>query len=881
MTDKWLHISDISPHRTTPMMRQLLQAKAECGDSLLFFRMGDFYEVFLDDALEVAELLNLALTSRDGAEKEKRVPMCGVPVRAVDGYIAKLVRMGRSVTICEQMEDPRDAKGIVKRQVVRTVTPGTVIEPELLEDGRNNYLAAFLVSSDSGGAAFVDMTTGEFLTLSVPPNNGILFDEIARLSPTEALVLETGDPAFITQLKKRFPDLVLTSRAEEAFAPDLARDIILDTFQLSTLKGLGALEDSITALSCAGAALAYIRETQRDAVPHLSLPRHYQPSAYVALDSNTQRNLELVATMGDKSKRGSLLGVLDKTHTGMGERKLRQWILHPLIAPDAIISRLDAVTDLFEGISLRLELREQLKGMPDIERVLGRITASAGNARDMKALGAALNQIPGIRTVLSGAQSSLLKRLYTEIDPLEDIAGAIDKALVDEPPATLNEGNLIRDGYDASLDHLRELVRGGVNWIATLQQEERDRTGIAKLKVGYNRVFGYYIEISRGQAHLAPADYERKQTLANAERFITPALKQREEEILNAREKMESIEYELFLDLRRTVAAEALRIRRTADALAVLDVLASLAETAAANNYCRPEIAASGETHIKDGRHPVVEILTRQGEFVPNDTHLDTSGARMLIMTGPNMAGKSTYLRQVALICLMAQMGSYVPAAAAAVGVVDRIFTRVGASDNLVRGESTFMVEMIETAAILNTASENSLLVLDEIGRGTSTYDGISIAWSVAEHIHDTIRARTLFATHYHELTELGEKLEHAKNVNVAVRDWQDTIVFLYRVVDGGADHSYGIQVAKLAGLPPAVLKRAREILQSLESGSGATAPDTAPKQMYLFAPPSAYEPSQVEKELEQVDPDSLTPREAQTLLYHLKHLANRPREHG
>ncbi len=882
MTDKWLHTADISPHHTTPMMRQFLQAKAECGDSLLFFRMGDFYEVFLDDALEVSSLLNLALTSRDGMDKDKRVPMCGVPIRAVDGYIAKLVRMGRSVTICEQMEDPREAKGIVKRQVVRTVTPGTVMEPELLEDGRNNYLAALFASGDSNGGAFVDMTTGEFLTLAASLRNNVLFDEVARLAPAEALISETCPPEFLGTLKKRFPEMVLTARPDTAFDPDHARDLLLNTFQLSTLKGLGALEECPDALVCAGAAIAYIRETQRDAVPHLALPRHYQPSEYVALDGNTQRNLELTATMSDKSKRGSLLGTLDKTLTGMGERKLRQWILHPLVAVDAITSRLDAISDLYENIELRLRLRERIKGMPDIERLLGRITASTGNARDVKSLGTALGLLPDIRAALAGAQSDLLKALFDALDPLEEIAAAIGKALVDEPPAILNEGNLIRDGYDTTLDHLRELVRGGVNWIAALQQDERDRTGIAKLKVGYNRVFGYYIEISRGQAHLAPADYERKQTLANAERFVTPALKQREEEILNAREKMETIEYDLFLELRRTVAAEARRIRRTADALASLDVLASLAETAATAGYCRPEINGSDDIHIKDGRHPVVESLTRQGEFVPNDTHIEGKGARMLIMTGPNMAGKSTYLRQVALICLMAQMGSYVPAAAASIGIVDRIFTRVGASDNLVRGESTFMVEMIETAAILNTATENSLLVLDEIGRGTSTYDGISIAWSVAEHIHDTIHARTLFATHYHELTELGEKLEHAKNINVAVRDWQDTVVFLYRVVDGGADHSYGIQVAKLAGLPSIVVQRAREILQSLESGGATTAGvNTAPQQMYLFAPTSAQEPSQVEKELENVDPDILTPREAQTLLYHLKHLANRPREHG
>ncbi|MCK5862734.1 MAG: DNA mismatch repair protein MutS, partial [Candidatus Hydrogenedentes bacterium] len=656
----------------------------------------------------------------------------------------------------------------------------------------------------------------------------------------------------------------------------------LHLFQLSTLKGLGDLANIPGALGCAGALIAYIRETQRDSFPYLALPRHQQPSAFVALDGNTQRNLELIVTLSDKSKRGSLLGVLDRTLTGMGERKLRHWILHPLAQRGEILERQQAVTELFETISLRMELRNALKGMPDIERLLGRISASAGNARDIRAIGAALTQTPALRDSLQTTRAPLLQELFSSLDPLDDITSLINRAIVDEPPMTLNEGNLIRSGYDEALDRLRELVHGGKNWIAALQQRERERTGIAKLKVGYNRVFGYYIEVSRGQAGLAPDDYERKQTLANAERFITPELKTREEEILTAQDKMQSMEYDLFLELRKIVANEALRIRKNADCIAILDTLAALADVAAANNYCRPDINDSGAIDIKDGRHPVVEVLTKQGEFVPNDTDLDCRDVRMLIMTGPNMAGKSTYLRQVALLCLMAQMGGYVPAGTASIGVVDRIFTRVGASDNLVRGESTFMVEMIETAAILNTATENSLLVLDEIGRGTSTYDGISIAWSVAEYIHDTIRARTLFATHYHELTELGAKLEHAGNVNVSVRDWQDTIVFLYRVVEGGADHSYGIQVAKLAGLPPDVLQRARAILESLEAGSPATGvdQDTGVQQMYLFAPAAAtHEPSEIEKELEKIDPDALSPRDAQTLLYHLKHLANRPRE--
>lgn len=538
-----------------------------------------------------------------------------------------------------------------------------------------------------------------------------------------------------------------------------------------------------------------------------------------------------------------------------------------------------AVTEFYEEITLRLTLRDALKGMPDMERLLGRITASAGNARDVKALGTTLNLLPELLRIAESFQSPLLQELQNTLDPLEDISHLIDISIADEPPLVLNEGNIIREGYHEELDRLRDLVRGGVNWIAKLQQEERDRTGIAKLKVGYNRVFGYYIEISRGQSHLAPDDYERKQTLANAERFITPSLKKYEEEILTAQEKMQALEYDLFISLRGQVAAAASRIRKTADALASLDLIASLAEVAATRNYCRPDLDESGEIEIRDGRHPVVEDINKENDFVPNDTCLGESGSRMLIMTGPNMAGKSTYLRQVALICLMAQMGSYVPASKARIGLVDRIFTRVGASDNLVRGESTFMVEMIETASILNSAGENSLLVLDEIGRGTSTYDGISIAWSVAEYIHNAIQARTLFATHYHELTELGDKLEHARNISVAVRDWEDTIVFLYRVVDGGADHSYGIQVAKLAGLPQEVLKRAHKILESLEAGGAATGlQDSESQQMLLFAPVDDQGPSALEKELAEVDVDSLSPRDALSLLYHLKHLSNRPR---
>ena len=879
MTEKWMQLSEISPHHTTPAMRQYLQAKMESADTLLFFRMGDFYELFFEDALEAASLLNLALTSRDGAEKERRIPMCGVPVRAVDSYLAKLVRLGRSVSICEQMENPKDVKGIVKRQVVRTVTPGTVLEPELLEDGQNNFLAALCANGEEAAAAFADMTTGEFLTVCVSEASGTLFDEIARLTPAEILLPDENQEGLWSEVKKRFPDTALARRPSDEFDPAYGKETLLQYYRLKTLQGLGELALSGPALGCAGAVISYIRETQREGIPQLGLPRHQRPSAYVALDTNTQRNLELTATMHDKSKRGSLLGVLDKTLTGMGERKLRHWILHPLAELEPLKERLDGVNEFFDEITLRLSLREALKGMPDLERLLGRITASAGNARDVKSMGTTLSLLPEILRIAESFQSPLLQDLQSALDPLEDIAYLIETAIADEPPLTLNEGGLIREGYHEELDRLRDLVRGGVNWIAKLQQAERDRTGIAKLKVGYNRVFGYYIEVSRGQAHQVPDDYQRKQTLANAERYITPALKKHEEEILTAQEKMQDLEYEIFITVRNQVAAASERIRKTADALASLDLISSLAEVAATHNYCRPELDLSGEIHIRDGRHPVVEDLNKQGEFVPNDTRLGENGSRMLIMTGPNMAGKSTYLRQVALICLMAQMGSYVPASQARIGLVDRIFTRVGASDNLVRGESTFMVEMIETAAILNSAGENSLLVLDEIGRGTSTYDGISIAWSVAEYIHDTIKARTLFATHYHELTELGDKLEHARNISVAVRDWHDSIVFLYRVVDGGADHSYGIQVAKLAGLPGQVLKRAHKILESLEAGGPATgATESGAQQMFLFAPVEETGPGPLEKELEEVDVDSLTPREAQAFLYHLKHLSNRPR---
>jgi DNA mismatch repair protein MutS len=878
MADNWKKLGDISQSKLTPMLRQYLDAKAQSGDSLLFFRMGDFYELFFEDAVDASDLLGIALTSRDAVNKDDRIPMAGVPVRAVDSYIARAIRAGRTVTICEQVEDPKEAKGIVKRAIARTITPGTVIEPDLLEETANNYLAALTLKDGEAGLALIDVSTGDFLVAQVEGDGErTLTDELVRMAPAEVLVPETAGDGPLAKIRARFDGIVFRTRGEHDFDEGYSRELLLDQFGLNTLKGID-LEDAPEATACAGAVLAYIKETQRDSAPHLRLPRRYRPSSFVVLDGNTQRNLELVESLADKKRRGSLLGVLDRTRTSMGARKLRNWVLHPLVDVDAIRRRLGAVEGLFENAELRLHLAEGFKGISDLERLVSRLSSGTGNARDMKALGLSLDRIPALRGLLGPCASSLLAELRDTTDDLADVAGWIDTAIVEEPPLTLMEAGILKEGYRDDLDHLKGLVSGGRDWIATLQQQESERTGIPKLRVGYNKVFGYYIEVSKAFTGRVPEEYERKQTLVNAERYVTPGLKEREEEIVTAQERLNKLEYDLFVELRDRVSKEARRIRETADAIAALDVLLSLADVAAAKNFTKPHVDNSDELHIRDGRHPVVEDLMPRGDFVPNDTTLDPSVAFLHIVTGPNMAGKSTYLRQVALVTLMAQMGGFVPAAEARVGVVDRIFTRVGASDNLVRGESTFMVEMIETANILNTATERSLLVLDEIGRGTSTFDGISIAWSVAEYIHDRIKAKTLFATHYHELTELAAKLERAKNVNVAVREWNGKVVFLYRIADGGADHSYGIQVAKLAGLPPGVLKRARDILESLEAGNQAAV--GLPAQMYLFGPGTpSTEPSAIEKELAVVDPDHLSPREAHDLLYHLKHLANKPRQ--
>jgi DNA mismatch repair protein MutS len=872
MTDRqWAKIEDIPEPKLTPMLRQYIEAKSGSGDSLLFFRMGDFFELFFEDAIDAAELIGLTLTSRDGAGKEKPIPMAGVPVRSLDSYIARVIKAGRTVAICDQVEDPKEAKGIVKRELVRTITPGTVLEPDLLEDRANNYLGALLCQNGSAGLALLDVTTGEFLTAQVDTlPEQTLADELTRTSPVEVLVADGIEGRVLERLQDRFDGIAFTLRPEHEFDAGHCAELLKGQFDLATVKGLG-LDDAPHALACAGAVLSYVQETQRDAVPHLRMPRRYSPSGFVVLDGNTQRNLELVESLLDKRRKGTLLDVLDRTHTHMGARKMRRWILHPLLDAQEIQARLDAVEALHDDGESRLTFKDYLKPIADLERLLGRITSKSGNARDVKALGVSLAQAPLLKEALAPFQPKLLAELHDDIDPLHDVCSWIEQAIQDQPPVTLLEGNVIRDNYDEELDRLRTLVTGGRDWIATLQREESARTGIPKLKVGYNKVFGYYIEISKANSHLAPPEYERKQTLVNAERYIIPALKEREVEIVDAEERMQKREYELFTALRERIAAEANRVHQTADAIATVDVILSFAELAVTQNYTKPTIDTGDELRIRDGRHPVVEHLMKAGEFVPNDIVLDPLDASLHIVTGPNMAGKSTYLRQVALITLMGQIGCFVPAAEARIGVVDRIFTRVGASDNLARGESTFMVEMIETANILNTATSQSLIVLDEIGRGTSTFDGISIAWSVAEHIHNTLGAKTLFATHYHELSELGKQLERGKNVNVAVREWGGKVVFLYRIAEGGADHSYGIQVAKLAGLPNEVIHRAHEILDHLESGN--TAALGIPEQMYLFGPQRPAKDSAVEKELQRVDPDTLSPKDAHELIYHLKKL--------
>lgn len=805
------------------MMAQYLKTKEEYKDCILFYRLGDFYEMFYDDALLVSKELELTLTGKD-CGLEERAPMCGVPYHAVEGYLARLVENGHRVAICEQVEDPSLAKGLVRREVVRIVTPGTIMSEESLEGALHNYIASVVYERDRFGLACADVSTGTFLACELD-DRGSLFDELGKFAPREILIGESFalsgiDPA---RWESEFHS-VITHLPERNTDDARCRRILTEHFA-STGTEMPSFADAPSAEAAAGSLLLYLEETQMNALSHLLELKVYRASGFMILDQFTRRNLELTQTMRDKNRQGSLLWVLDKTRTAMGARLLRTSIEQPLLSAREIITRQKAVGELKEKSALRDELREYLSGIYDLERLIVRITYGTATPRDLTAFGRSIGMLPHVRTLLSGVESPLLCSLHDAIDPLEELRVMIEEAICDDPPVAMKDGGIIRDGYHEEVDRLRSAKTDGKNWLAKLEEEERERTGIKNLRVRYNKVFGYYLEVTNSYKDLVPDDYIRKQTLANAERYYVPRLKELEDTILGAEDRLRSLEYELFSEVRDACAAQVRRVKETAEAVAYLDMLASFAEVAFSNRYVCPVIDNSGIIRIREGRHPVIEKMPQTRLFVPNDTYLDEKEHRLSVITGPNMAGKSTYMRQTALIVLMAQIGSFVPADEAQIGLVDRIFTRVGASDDLASGQSTFMVEMTEMASILKNATPKSLLILDEIGRGTSTFDGLSIAWAVVEYISDPkkLGARTLFATHYHELTELEGKVDGVNNYCIAVREDGEDIVFLRKIVPGGADRSYGIQVARLAGVPEAVLARAREISESL-SGADITA---------------------------------------------------------
>ena len=798
-------------------MAQYARMKDQHKDAILFFRMGDFYETFEDDARLVSRVLGITLTARNsGTGGGGKTPLAGVPYHAVEKYIAELVGSGYKVAVCEQVEDPKKARGVVKRDVVEVVTPGTTMLAQTLDPGENNYMVALAFDEEVYGLAFLDLSTGEFRAAEL--NEDDLLSELNRLDPAEAIVSYDRAEQAEALLEPRFPDIAISRLEEWAFAYDQAHQTLLDHFEVLTLKGFGC-DEMDAGVSAAGGMLVYLRETQKNRLAHLKTMARYDVADAMLMDTATQRNLELITSLRDGGREGTLLSVMDRTYTPMGARYMRQAITRPLVSAEAVLARQGAVGELHAEHGTRDEFAGLLGSMGDLERLAARVGSERANARDLIAVKAALHGIPVIRETLKGLKAGLSAGLRDGLHELKPLTEKLDRALVDDPPLSLTEGGLIRAGYNEELDDLRVISSGGKRWIAELQQKERERTGIQSLKVDYNRVFGYYIEVTKPNLHRLEGEYIRKQTMRNAERFITPELKEYEEKILGAEEKIGELEYALFLELREEVAASLGEIQGNGRAIAQLDFLTALAELAVRNDYVAPEIVDGTVLEIADGRHPVVEQLLQGEAFVPNDTQLDTRTKQIGLITGPNMAGKSTYLRQVGLIVLMAQVGSFVPARSARIGIVDRIFTRVGASDNLARGESTFLVEMNETANILNNATPGSLVLLDEIGRGTSTFDGLSIAWAVTEFLHNTPEraAKTLFATHYHELIELASSLDRIANYNVAIREQNDQIVFLRKVMPGGSDRSYGIQVARMAGLPRSVVERARVILANLE----------------------------------------------------------------
>ena len=800
----------------SPMMAQYMETKKQYSDCILFYRLGDFYEMFFDDALTASRELEITLTGKE-CGLEERAPMCGVPYHAVDSYLSRLVQKGYKVAIAEQMEDPKLAKGLVKREVIRVVTPGTITSAQALDETKNNYLMGIVYLADRMGVSVADITTGDFLVTEISTDRA-LFDEINKFSPAEVICNDAFSMSGISleDLKDRYHFTVSTLDSR-FFQDESCRKVLREHFKVGSLEGLG-LGDYDCGVIAAGAVLQYLYETQKSTLDHLTTIVPYATGNYMILDSSTRRNLELLETMREKQKRGSLLWVLDKTRTAMGARLLRTWIEQPLISKEAILKRQNAIEELNLNYISREELGEYLNPVYDLERLIGRISYKTANPRDLLAFRNSIAMVPHIKRLLGEFTSDALKELAEDLDPLEDLNDLITRAIVEEPPITVREGGMIKDGYNEEADRLRHAKTEGKTWLAELEARERDSTGIKNLKVKYNKVFGYYFEVTNSFKDLVPEYFIRKQTLTNAERYTTDDLKNLEDVILGAEDKLFSLEYDLFCEVRDAIAAEVVRIQKTARAIAAIDVFASLSTVATRNNYVKPQINEKGTIQIKGGRHPVVEKMMRDDMFVANDTILDNSKNRISIITGPNMAGKSTYMRQTALIVLMAQIGSFVPADQANIGICDRIFTRVGASDDLASGQSTFMVEMTEVANILRNATRNSLLILDEIGRGTSTFDGLSIAWAVVEHISNTrlLGAKTLFATHYHELTELEGLMNGVTNYCIAVKEQGDDIVFLRKIVKGGADKSYGIQVAKLAGVPDSVINRAKELVEQL-----------------------------------------------------------------
>ena len=871
----------------SPMMQHYLQTKEEYPDCILFYRLGDFYEMFFEDAKIVSRELELTLTGKSCGQEE-RAPMCGVPFHAYESYMNRLVAKGYKVAICEQMEDPKQAKGMVRREVIRVVTPGTNINEQALDEGKNNYIMCIVSLSDQFGVATADVTTGDFFVTEVDSKRRLL-DEIYKFSPTEVVCNEAlyMSGLDIDDLKNRV-GIVLYSLEHWYFDDSLCENTLKEHFRVNSLEGLG-LADLECGMIASGSLLKYLYETQKNSLEQISAIHPYTTGKFMVLDSSTRRNLELVETLREKAKRGSLLWVLDKTKTAMGARMLRSFVEQPLIEKEEIEGRLDAIEELMQRAIDREELREYLNPVYDLERLLTRITYQSANPRDLTAFKSSIGMIPHIRGILLELQSKEIQGICEDMDTLEDLYTLIDAAIEEEPPITVREGGIIKDGYHEEIDRLREAKSQGKNWLAELEAKEREKTGIKNLKIKFNKVFGYYLEVTNSFKDLVPDYYTRKQTLTNAERYITPELKEMEDMILGAEDKLVQLEYELFRELREQIAKNVVRIQKTAKALAKIDVFASLALISEQNHYCRPSLNQNGRIDIKNGRHPVVEKMINNDMFIANDTYLDNQKNRISVITGPNMAGKSTYMRQTALIVLMAQIGCFVPAETADIGIVDRIFTRVGASDDLASGQSTFMVEMTEVANILRNATGNSLLILDEIGRGTSTFDGLSIAWAVVEHISNPklLGAKTLFATHYHELTELEGKLDNVNNYCIAVKEKGDDIVFLRKIVKGGADKSYGIQVAKLAGVPDSVIERAKEIAEELgrhdivdftEILSNKKNSATKKKkehldevdltQMSLF---DAVNDNDIIEELKEIDVGNLTPIEALNKLYELQ----------